>query len=110
LFDGHIALRLQIGVLQGWQHARIEQNAQGPCLAGSSLNEPPSLEGQHHLVNRRGCHAEEGLHVCLGRRLTVNQRVHSDERQILPLKRREASAVRVHVGCIISNERQTPQE
>ncbi len=108
LFDGHFILSTSSGVRQWWEHVRLDENPQGPSLPWTALKEPTPLESEHHLVNGGRCHAEEALHVCLGRRLPMDQGVHPDEGQILPLKGREGLASPV-VVCSASSQGATPQ-
>jgi hypothetical protein len=63
------------------------------------LKKAATFKCEHHLVNRRRRHPKEALHLSLGGRPAVNQRVRTDEGEILPLKGRERRSV-MGVGSV----------
>ena len=54
------------------------------------MDEAGAFEGQDHLVDGGRCDAEEVLHVGFGGRAADHAGIGMDERQILPLRGREA--------------------
>ena len=56
-----------------------------PRLTGDTADQTSPLELDNHLVNGGRGDLEEPLKIGLGRRLSVQQRVRGDERQVLTL-------------------------
>jgi len=72
-----------------------------PDRAGNtrgSRDEAAPLEGKNHLVHGRRRDSEEPRHVGLGRRPPVDDRVGTNERQVLALEIREPVRRLVHVA------------
>ena len=67
------------------QFHRCDEKPNRPSLSGSPLDEAPSLQPEHHIVDRGRRHSEIALHIGLGRRSAIHLLVVVDERQILTL-------------------------
>jgi hypothetical protein len=68
----------------------LEQESDAARRAWLAADEPVPLETKHHLVDSRATDAEEPLHVSLGRRPAIHQRVGIDEGKVLSLPCGEA--------------------
>jgi hypothetical protein len=77
--------RLRLGGLEQGEGGCRDEQLDGSRDPGSSADELATLKLQDHLVDRRRSYPEEGLHVGLRGRPTVEDRVGIDEGKVLAL-------------------------
>jgi len=63
----------------------LDDQVDGTRLAGNAADQPAPFQGHDHVVHGRRGDSEKSLEVCLGRRLSVEQGVCVNERQVLTL-------------------------
>ena len=81
LVPGHRGIdRLKLRKIGG-----LDDQLDGTRLAGNAADQPAPFQGHDHVVHGRRGDSEESLEVCLGRRLSVEQGVCVNERQVLTL-------------------------
>ena len=63
----------------------VDEHLETASPPRGSAKEPPSLQGEDHMVNARRGDGKETLQVGLGGRASIDLRVGMDEGQVLPL-------------------------
>lgn len=63
----------------------LDHQLDGARLAGNATDQPAPFQAHDHIVHGRLGDSEESSEVCLGRRLSVEQGVCVNERQVLTL-------------------------